>query len=75
MNKYKISVVVTPLRRLVAGLSPQRPGFAPRSIRVGFMVDKVALGTVFFSEFFGFLLSVSFHRRCPTHVGDEQYVR
>jgi hypothetical protein len=32
------------LRRLVAGLSLRRPGFAPWSIHVGFVVDKVALG-------------------------------
>jgi hypothetical protein len=36
------------LRSLVAGLSPRRPGFAPGSIHVGFVVDKVALGQVFF---------------------------
>jgi hypothetical protein len=35
------------LRSLVVGLSPRRPGFAPGSIRVGFVVDKVALGQVF----------------------------
>jgi hypothetical protein len=35
------------LRSLVAGLSPRRPGFAPRSIHVGFVMDKVALGQVF----------------------------
>jgi hypothetical protein len=35
------------LRRLVAGLSPWRPEFTPRSIHVGFVVDKVALGQVF----------------------------
>jgi hypothetical protein len=34
-------------RRLVAGLSPRRSGFAPRSIHVGFVVDKVTLGRVF----------------------------
>jgi hypothetical protein len=32
------------LRRLVAGLSPRRPGFEPRPVHV---VDKVALGQVF----------------------------
>jgi hypothetical protein len=32
------------LKRLVGGLSPRRPGFAPGSIHVGFVVDKVALG-------------------------------
>ena len=35
------------LRRLVAGLSPRRPGFDPVSVQVGFVVDKVALGQVF----------------------------
>jgi hypothetical protein len=35
------------LRRLVAGLSLRRPGLAPGSIHVGFVVDKVAVGQVF----------------------------
>jgi hypothetical protein len=35
------------LKRLVAGLSPQRPWFTPGSIHVGFVVDKLALGQVF----------------------------
>jgi hypothetical protein len=35
------------LRSLIAGLSPRRPGFAPGSINVGFVVDKVALGQAF----------------------------
>jgi hypothetical protein len=34
------------LRRLVAGLSPRRPGFDPGSVHVRFVVDKVALGQV-----------------------------
>jgi hypothetical protein len=50
------------LRRLVAGLSPRRSGVDPGSVYVGFVVDKVALGQVFFPEYFGFPLSVSFHR-------------
>jgi hypothetical protein len=41
------------LTQLVTGLSPRRPGFDPRSVHVGFVVDKVALGQVF-SEYFGF---------------------
>jgi hypothetical protein len=45
------------LRWLVAGLSPWGPEFVPRSIHVGFVVDKVALGQ-FFSEFFGFPLVI-----------------
>jgi hypothetical protein len=36
------------LRSLVARLSPQRPGFAPGSVHLGFVVDRVALGQVFF---------------------------
>jgi hypothetical protein len=35
------------LRLLVACLSARRPGFAPRSIHVGFVVGKVALGQIF----------------------------
>jgi hypothetical protein len=38
------------LRRLVAGLSQRRPGFDPRAVDVGFVVDKVALGQVFLKE-------------------------
>jgi hypothetical protein len=34
------------VRRLVAGLSPRRPGFDPDSVHVGFVVDKIALGQV-----------------------------
>jgi hypothetical protein len=34
------------LRLLVAGLSPRRPGFALRTVPVGFFMDKVALGQV-----------------------------
>jgi hypothetical protein len=35
------------LRRLAAGLSPWWLGFDPGSVRVGFVVDKVAMGQVF----------------------------
>jgi hypothetical protein len=52
------------LRGLAAGLSPRRAGFALGSVHVGFMVEKVILGQIF-SEFFGFPLSVSFHRDSP----------
>jgi hypothetical protein len=58
------------LRRLVAGLSPRRPGFDLRSVHVGFVVDKVALGR-FFPEYFGFLLSVSFLRCSITGRNDK----
>ena len=34
------------LRRLVAGLSAHKPVFDPRSIHVGFIVDKVIVGQV-----------------------------
>jgi hypothetical protein len=58
------------LKRLVAGLSPRRPGFAPGSIHAGFVVDKVALGQVFV-RVPRFPLSISFHRRSPNsyHLG------
>jgi hypothetical protein len=35
------------LRRLVAGLSPRRPGFDPRAVHLGYVVDKVVLGQAF----------------------------
>jgi hypothetical protein len=35
---------VSQLRRLIAGLSPRRPGFDPRSIHVAFVVEKVRIG-------------------------------
>jgi hypothetical protein len=44
---YCMAVAVPWLRRLVGGLSPRRPKFDPRSVHVGFAVDKVALGQVF----------------------------
>jgi len=34
----------------VAGLPMVRPGFIPRLIRVGFVVDKVALGELKYLE-------------------------
>jgi hypothetical protein len=39
--------------------SPRRPRFAPRSVQVGFLVEKVTLNQVF-SESFGFPLSILF---------------
>jgi hypothetical protein len=48
MKFNKLSIKAVPwLRRLVAGLSPRRPGFDAGSVNVGFVVDKVALGQVF----------------------------
>jgi hypothetical protein len=35
------------LRQLFASLSPQSPGFNPKSICVGFLVERVTLGQVF----------------------------
>jgi hypothetical protein len=60
------------LRSLVAGLSPQRPGFAPWSIHVGFVVDKVALGQVFLRVLRFSPVNISFHRRSPNsyHLGN-----
>jgi hypothetical protein len=47
MNKVMDIEAVPWLRRLVAGLSPRRPGFDVGSVHVGFVVDKVALGQMF----------------------------
>ena len=52
----KHRMAVAWLRRLVAGLSPRRPDFDSGSVHVEFVVDKVALGQVFFPEYFSFPL-------------------
>jgi hypothetical protein len=44
----------------------QRTGFNSRSVYVGFVVDKVALGKFLF-EYFGFSLAVLFHG-CSMHI-------
>jgi hypothetical protein len=45
IHTYIITYIAVPwLRWLVTGLSPRRPGFVPGSVRVGFVVDKVAQG-------------------------------
>jgi hypothetical protein len=51
-------------RRLVAGLSAQRPGFVAGSVRVGFMVTKWHRRR-FFSEFFGF---PGYHSTVASHA-------
>jgi len=43
------------------GFPPWRPTFSPRPVHVGFVVDKVAMGQIFY-EYFSFPLSVSFHQ-------------
>jgi hypothetical protein len=63
--KYKTTILrgslaVPWLRRLVAGLSPQRPGL----VHVGFVLDHVALWQVFL-RVLRFPLSVLFHRASP----------
>ena len=60
------------LRRLVAGFSPRRPGLDAGSVHVGFVVDKVALGQVFPPEYFGFPLSISFHRCSITRENEKK---
>jgi hypothetical protein len=47
------------MAQVVAGLSPWRSRFTARSVHLGFVVDKVALGLIFF-EFFSFSQSISF---------------
>jgi hypothetical protein len=66
LNKYLLSnSAVKLLGRLVAGFPQRWPRFQPRSGRVGFVMDKAALGKVF-SEYFGFPCQ-SFHRLLHTH--------
>jgi hypothetical protein len=62
----RLPTAVPQLRRLVAGFQPRRPWFEPRSGRVGFVVDKVALGHDS-SEYFGFTFQFSFHRLLHIH--------
>jgi hypothetical protein len=57
---YVACLVVPWLGQLVAGLSPQRPGFAPRSIQWDLWLTKWHWDR-FFSELFGFLLTISLH--------------
>jgi hypothetical protein len=49
------------LRQLVTRLLRRRPVFDPRSVYVGFVVNKVALGQGF-PEYFGLPQSISFHQ-------------
>jgi hypothetical protein len=48
-------------RQLLTGFPPQWPGFNPRSIHVGFVVDKAALRLVS-SVYFDFPCQFSFHQ-------------
>jgi hypothetical protein len=52
--------VVPQLRVLVSGVSPRRPGFAPRSVHVGLPVERFALQQAFLRVIWSFL-SLSFH--------------
>jgi hypothetical protein len=61
------------LRRLFASLSPRRLRFDPGSMHVGFVVDKVALDR-FFPEYFGFSLSISFHRCSITRTNEKTLI-
>jgi hypothetical protein len=46
-DNNRFGKIVSWLRRLVAGLSPRRPGFDPGAVHVRFVGNKVALGQVF----------------------------
>jgi hypothetical protein len=60
--RLNIAIAVQWLRRLVAGLTPRRPGFAPGQSMWDLWWTEWHWDR-FFSELFGFTLSVSFHRR------------
>jgi len=59
-----LSRALSQKRCLVGGLSNPRPGLSPRSVYVGFVVGKLALGHVFLFEYFGIFLSASFFKSC-----------
>jgi len=61
MTMLLIIQAVPWLRRLVAGLSPWRPGFSLRPVYVGFVGTQWHWYR-FFSKNFSFSLSVSFHQ-------------
>jgi hypothetical protein len=65
------------LRRLVAGHSPRRSGFAPGSVRMGFVVQKVALGQAFLQVLWFSTASVipPWLFILTYHLGDEQLAR
>jgi hypothetical protein len=52
--------------KAVTSVGPRRLWFEPRSVHMGFLVDKVALGRVS-SAYFGFFYEISFHRLLYTH--------
>jgi hypothetical protein len=53
---------VSLLRQSVAGLSPLRSGFNPRSVHVRFVLEEVTLEKVILLGIAFFSLSVSFHQ-------------
>ena len=60
----RLQQTVTCHRRLIAGLLPRRTGLDASSFRVRFVVAKLAMGQSF-SEYFRFLLTVSFRQCFP----------
>jgi hypothetical protein len=56
------------LRRLVTGLPPRRSGFAPGSVHVGFVVDRVAMGQVFLAVLRFFPVSIIITPGLHTHI-------
>jgi hypothetical protein len=59
--RYRCYRAVPQLRWLVAGFPMRRPRFDPRSFYVGFLVDEMALGQVFF-EYLDFPCQFLFHQ-------------
>jgi branched-subunit amino acid transport protein len=63
------------LRLLTAGLLPLWPRFKPRSVHVGFVVDKVTLGQVFLQvlQFSPVNIIPPWLSIIIYHLGDEQW--
>jgi hypothetical protein len=60
------------LRQLIVGLSPWKPRFTPRSVHVGFVIDKVTLGCVFLQVFQFSPIGIIPSSLSICHLWDEQ---
>lgn len=73
LQHYTAAVVLW-VRWLVADLSSRRSGFDPRPFHVGFMVDKVLLGSLFLRVLWFPLVSFHEHSIVLFHSSDIIYI-
>jgi hypothetical protein len=62
------------MAQAVSRLSPRRPGFAPGSVHVGFVMHEVALGQVYLRVLWFSSVSIisQYLSMVIYHLGDEQ---